>query len=56
MKAYVPLPQFKTACFLKKKKIKEGAREKVQWLGALAALSEDQGSNPSNHMAADSYL
>lgn len=28
----------------------------AQWLGALAALLEDQGSTPSTYMAADSHV
>lgn len=29
------------------------AGEKAQWLRELGALPEDQGSSPSNHMAAE---
>jgi hypothetical protein len=32
------------------------AREMAQWLRALAALPEDPGSMPSNHMAAPNCI
>jgi hypothetical protein len=33
-----------------------GTVEMTQWLGVLAALTEDQSSIPNNHMAAHNCL
>ena len=33
-----------------------GVREMAQWLRALAALTEDLGSIPTNHMVANNDL
>lgn len=34
----------------------QGTGELAPWLSVLAAVSEHQGSNPSNHMAAHNCL
>lgn len=56
---HVPLREAKTQNqrnILIWKTIVKGAREIVQWLFAVVALSEDWGSNPSFQMATYNYL